>query len=61
MHLVHKTIRHKDVAKALGDPSGLAVLGIFAKIGKPHPYFQAIIDNLRLLDIGRFWRPYSNA
>lgn len=53
MHLVHKTTRHKKISNALKDPTGLAVLGIFAKIGKPHPYFQAIIDNIRLLDIGK--------
>lgn len=54
MHLVHKTTRHKKIASALSDPKGLAVLGVFAKIGKPHPFFQAIIDNLRLLDIGDY-------
>ncbi|WAR03856.1 CAH2-like protein [Mya arenaria] len=54
MHLVHKTVRHRKIAAALEDPKGLAVLGVFAKIGRPHPYFQAIIDNLRLLDIGDY-------
>jgi hypothetical protein len=53
MHLVHKTVRHEKIANALSDPKGLAVLGVFAQVGKPHPYFQAIIDNLRLLDIGK--------
>ncbi|KAL4224200.1 Eukaryotic-type carbonic anhydrase [Mactra antiquata] len=54
MHLVHKTVRHAKISAALTDPTGLAVLGVFAKIGKPHPFFQAIIDNLRLLDIGDY-------
>ncbi|XP_060568465.1 carbonic anhydrase 7-like [Ruditapes philippinarum] len=54
MHLVHKTVRHEKIANALSDPKGLAVLGVFAQVGKPHPYFQAIIDNLRLLDIGDY-------
>lgn len=54
MHLVHKANRHKKISAALSDPTGLAVLGVFAKIGKPHPFFQAIIDNLRLLDIGDY-------
>lgn len=54
MHFVHMTTRHKKIESALQDPKGLAVLGVFAKIGKPHPYFQAIIDNLRLLDIGDY-------
>ena len=56
MHLVHKNVRHKRISSALSDPSGLAVLAVFAKIGKPHPFFQAIIDNLRLLDIGKMKR-----
>ncbi|KAH3882531.1 hypothetical protein DPMN_006472 [Dreissena polymorpha] len=53
MHLVHKSVRHNKIQTALEDPTGLAVLGIFAKVGNHHPYFQAIIDNLRLLDIGK--------
>lgn len=52
MHLVHQTQKYHAITDALEDPTGLAVLGIFATVGKFHPYFQEIIENLRDLDVG---------
>ena len=62
MHLVHKTKRHKKISKALVDPTGLAVLGVFAKIGKHHPHMQKIIDGLETLNIGKweYINPFPN-
>ncbi|EDV29312.1 Carbonic anhydrase 2 [Trichoplax sp. H2] len=47
IHLVHwnKTL-YKNVTEAFSQPHGLAVIGVFTKIGSHHDKLQAIVDQL---------------
>uniref|UniRef100_A0A182W8K4 Alpha-carbonic anhydrase domain-containing protein n=1 Tax=Anopheles minimus TaxID=112268 RepID=A0A182W8K4_9DIPT len=43
LHLVHwNQSKYKSFAEAAGHPDGLAVLGVFLKVGKPHPELDII-------------------
>ena len=33
LHFVHQTLKYQAISDALEDPYGLAVLGVFAKVG----------------------------
>lgn len=43
LHLVHwNQTKYASFAEAAGQPDGLAVLGVFLKVGKPHPEMDTI-------------------
>lgn len=43
LHLVHwNQTKYSSFAEAAGQPDGLAVLGVFLKVGKPHPEMDTI-------------------
>lgn len=46
LHLVHWNTKYGEFGKAVQQPDGLAVLGIFLKIGPPTPGLQQILDAL---------------
>ncbi|XP_004643150.1 carbonic anhydrase 2 [Octodon degus] len=46
LHLVHWNTKYKDFGKAAQQPDGLAVLGIFLKIGSAKPGLQTVLDVL---------------
>ncbi|XP_040849597.1 carbonic anhydrase 2 isoform X1 [Ochotona curzoniae] len=46
LHLVHWNTKYGDFGKAVQHPDGLAVLGIFLKIGSANPGLQRIVDTL---------------
>ncbi|KAM5137587.1 carbonic anhydrase 2 [Callospermophilus lateralis] len=46
LHLVHWNTKYKDFGKAVEQPDGLAVLGIFLKIGSANPGLQKVLDIL---------------
>nr|XP_004656973.1 carbonic anhydrase 2 [Jaculus jaculus] len=46
LHLVHWNTKYGDFGKAVQQPDGLAVLGIFLKIGRNKPGLQKVLDAL---------------
>jgi len=46
LHLVHYNTKYKEPAEALDKPDGLAVLGIFMKVGAAHPEFEKLCQSL---------------
>uniref|UniRef100_A0A5F9C332 Carbonic anhydrase n=1 Tax=Oryctolagus cuniculus TaxID=9986 RepID=A0A5F9C332_RABIT len=46
LHLVHWNTKYGDFGKAVKHPDGLAVLGIFLKIGSATPGLQKVVDTL---------------
>ncbi|KAF6098745.1 carbonic anhydrase 2 [Phyllostomus discolor] len=46
LHLVHWNTTYGDFGKAVKQPDGLAVLGVFLKIGDAKPGLQKVIDAL---------------
>uniref|UniRef100_A0A8I3P092 Carbonic anhydrase n=1 Tax=Canis lupus familiaris TaxID=9615 RepID=A0A8I3P092_CANLF len=46
LHLVHWNTKYGEFGKAVQQPDGLAVLGIFLKIGGANPGLQKILDAL---------------
>lgn len=46
LHLVHWNTKYKDFGEAAQQPDGLAVLGVFLKIGNAQPGLQKIVDVL---------------
>ncbi|XP_032277768.1 carbonic anhydrase 2 [Halichoerus grypus] len=46
LHLVHWNTKYGDFGKAVQQPDGLAVLGIFLKIGDAKPGLQKVLDAL---------------
>ncbi|ELW46918.1 Carbonic anhydrase 3 [Tupaia chinensis] len=46
LHLVHWNTKYGDFGKAVQHPDGLAVLGVFLKIGNANPGIQKILDVL---------------
>ncbi|XP_034524153.1 carbonic anhydrase 2 isoform X1 [Ailuropoda melanoleuca] len=46
LHLVHWNTKYGDFGKAVQQPDGLAVLGIFLKIGDARPGLQKVLDAL---------------
>ncbi|XP_036906111.1 carbonic anhydrase 2 isoform X1 [Sturnira hondurensis] len=46
LHLVHWNTKYEDFRKAVKQPDGLAVLGVFLKIGDAKPNLQKVIDAL---------------
>ncbi|XP_064640381.1 carbonic anhydrase 2-like [Lineus longissimus] len=47
LHLVHyNSTKYKTAAEALDKPDGLAVIGVFIKVGKRHHHFQKLCDLL---------------
>ncbi|XP_062935615.1 carbonic anhydrase 2 [Cynocephalus volans] len=46
LHLVHWNTKYGDFGKAVQQPDGLAVLGIFLKIGNAKPGLQKVLDVL---------------
>lgn len=45
LHLVHwNSSKYADCGEAAGYPDGLAVLGVFLKVGAKNPEFQKIVD-----------------
>ena len=46
LHIVHYNDKYGDPAKAVDQPDGLAVLGMFLKVGKEHPELDKISNNL---------------
>ncbi|XP_006859299.1 PREDICTED: carbonic anhydrase 2 [Chrysochloris asiatica] len=46
LHLVHWNTKYGDFGKAVQQPDGVAVLGIFLKIGSAKPSLQKVIDVL---------------
>ncbi|GAB5584079.1 carbonic anhydrase 2 [Prionailurus iriomotensis] len=46
LHLVHWNTKYGDFGKAVQQPDGLAVLGIFLKIGDANPGLQKVLDAL---------------
>ncbi|XP_008835148.1 carbonic anhydrase 2 [Nannospalax galili] len=47
LHLVHWNTKYGDFGKAVQQPDGLAVLGIFLKIGPATPGLQQVLDALQ--------------
>jgi len=45
-HIVHFNTKYGTPGEAVDKPDGLAVLGIFIKVGKEHPEFAKLIDAL---------------
>nr|5T71_A Chain A, Carbonic anhydrase 2 [Homo sapiens]5T72_A Chain A, Carbonic anhydrase 2 [Homo sapiens]5T74_A Chain A, Carbonic anhydrase 2 [Homo sapiens] len=46
LHLVHWNTKYGDCGKAVQQPDGLAVLGIFLKVGSAKPGLQKVVDVL---------------
>lgn len=46
LHLVHWNTKYKDFGSAVQQPDGLAVLGVFLKIGDTKPGLQKVIEAL---------------
>jgi len=46
LHLVHYNTKYGEPGNALDKPDGLAVLGIFLKVGKAHPEFEKLCTSL---------------
>uniref|UniRef100_A0A8I5TFR2 Carbonic anhydrase n=1 Tax=Pongo abelii TaxID=9601 RepID=A0A8I5TFR2_PONAB len=46
LHLVHWNTKYGDFGKAVQQPDGLAVLGIFLKVGSAKPGLQKVVDVL---------------
>ncbi|XP_011374234.2 carbonic anhydrase 2 [Pteropus vampyrus] len=46
LHLVHWNTKYKDFREAVQHPDGLAVLGVFLKIGDANPGLQKVTDAL---------------
>lgn len=42
LHIVHYNTKYKEAGQAVDKPDGLAVLGMFLKVGKAHPTFEAL-------------------
>uniref|UniRef100_A0A182U759 Carbonic anhydrase n=1 Tax=Anopheles melas TaxID=34690 RepID=A0A182U759_9DIPT len=65
LHLVHwNQSKYKSFAEAAGHPDGLAVLGVFLKVGKPHPELDIIARLLPFIThkgdrvtVGEAWSP----
>jgi len=45
-HIVHYNSKYGDPNNAVDKPDGLAVLGVFLKIGKAHPEFEKVCEVL---------------
>lgn len=46
LHLVHWNTKYGEFGKAVQQPDGLAVLGVFLKIGSANPSLQKVLDAL---------------
>ncbi|XP_066234889.1 carbonic anhydrase 2 [Saccopteryx leptura] len=46
LHLVHWNTKYEDFGKAVQHPDGLAVLGVFLKVGAAKPGLQKVVDAL---------------
>jgi len=46
LHLVHFNTKYKEAGVALDKPDGLAVLGVFIKVGAAHPEFEKLCQSL---------------
>ncbi|KAM5280823.1 carbonic anhydrase 2 isoform 2-T2 [Ctenodactylus gundi] len=46
LHLVHWNTKYGDFGKAAQQPDGLAVLGVFLKVGSANPGLQKVLDML---------------
>ena len=47
LHLVHYNTKYGDLGNAVDKPDGLAVLGMFIKIGNEHPEFGKLCEILQ--------------
>ena len=46
LHIVHWNVKYGKFAEALKHPDGLAVVGIFMKVGNAKPEIQKVVDAL---------------
>ncbi|XP_014674637.1 PREDICTED: carbonic anhydrase 2-like [Priapulus caudatus] len=46
MHIVHYNTKYRSLEEAVDKPEGLAVLGVWFKMGKENPGLGTIVDNL---------------
>lgn len=46
LHLVHWNTKYPSFGEAASQPDGLAVVGVFLKIGAANPSLQKVLDNL---------------
>ncbi|KAL4648442.1 carbonic anhydrase-like [Arapaima gigas] len=46
LHLVHWNTKYPSFAEAASKPDGLAVLGVFLKVGVANPHLQKVLDAL---------------
>lgn len=51
LHIVHYNTKYEEPANALDKPDGLAVLGVFLKIGTPHPEFEKVCEALAAIQV----------
>ena len=50
LHIVHYNTKYSSAGEAFEKPDGLAVLGIFLKVGKTHPELEKVFSKLKNLD-----------
>ncbi|NP_001079371.1 carbonic anhydrase 2 S homeolog isoform X1 [Xenopus laevis] len=49
LHLVHWNTKYGSMAEAVKHCDGLAVVGVFLKVGEAHPGLQKVLDALKLI------------
>ncbi|XP_072267075.1 carbonic anhydrase 2-like isoform X2 [Pyxicephalus adspersus] len=60
LHLVHWNTKYGSFAEAVKQCDGLAVLGVFLKVGKARPQLQPVIDALQLISTKGKEAPFQN-
>ena len=50
LHIVHYNTKYSSAGEAFEKPDGLAVLGMFLKVGKTHPELEKVFSKLKDLD-----------
>ncbi|XP_048866610.1 carbonic anhydrase-like [Brienomyrus brachyistius] len=60
LHLVHWNTKYPSFADAVTKPDGLAVVGVFLKIGAPNQHLQKVLDALSAIRLKNNQTAFSN-
>ncbi|NWT50118.1 CAH2 anhydrase, partial [Erythrocercus mccallii] len=60
LHIVHWNVKYGKFAEAVKHPDGLAVVGIFMKVGNAKPEMQKVVDALSSIQTKGKQAPFTN-